>query len=158
MPPWATRSKSLPQLWAERDLIDIRLPKLGAKACARLFEAVAGLDVPPALQSAIIERADGNPFFLEELMRGRSTSDSAAALPETTHTTACLLRQAKHWPAHATTLDAKGTSFIARGTSRSARLGALRGGPEANAVNEVIHAASEARDRSGHAGVDSVLA
>jgi hypothetical protein len=75
--------ETFPQLWAERDLIDIRLPKLGAKACARLFEAVAGLDVPPARRDAMIERADGNPFFLEELVRGHAAADASATLPET---------------------------------------------------------------------------
>ena len=73
---------AFPQLWAERDLLEIRLPKLGAKACARILHALAGTDGAGSLHAAMIERADGNPFFLEELARWR-ISDSEAELPET---------------------------------------------------------------------------
>ncbi|MDB4973490.1 MAG: Serine/threonine protein kinase [Myxococcaceae bacterium] len=75
--------ESFPQLWAERDLMEIRLPKLGARACARLLEALRYAPESPALRAAMIERADGNPFFLEELVRGVATSGGKDALPET---------------------------------------------------------------------------
>jgi hypothetical protein len=72
-----------PQLWAERDLMDLRLPKLGARACTKLLEQLAGAPVEQSLQAALIERADGNPFFLEELVRGIKTRPRDEGLPET---------------------------------------------------------------------------
>ncbi|MET0385576.1 MAG: protein kinase [Polyangiales bacterium] len=75
--------EAYPQLWAERDLTDIRLAKLGARACARMLDTLSGIDLPPALRTAIIERADGNPFFLEELVRSLHTSHGGDNLPET---------------------------------------------------------------------------
>ena len=75
--------ESFPQLWSERDLMEIRLPRLGAKACARLIDTLASTELQPELRAAMIERADGNPFFLEELVRAFKTSQRGDALPET---------------------------------------------------------------------------
>jgi eukaryotic-like serine/threonine-protein kinase len=71
-----------PNLWAERDLTEIRLTKLGARVCAKLVDALTESGVNPALRDAMIERADGNPFFLEELVRAHRSRDGEQALPE----------------------------------------------------------------------------
>jgi serine/threonine protein kinase/tetratricopeptide (TPR) repeat protein len=75
--------EAFPQLWSERDLMEIRLPKLGAKACGRLIDTLGSGELPEALRTAMIERADGNPFFLEELVRAFKTSPRSDVLPET---------------------------------------------------------------------------
>jgi eukaryotic-like serine/threonine-protein kinase len=71
-----------PNLWSERDLNEIRLTKLGARVCVKLVDALSE-GVAPALRDAMIERADGNPFFLEELVRAHKSRDGEQALPET---------------------------------------------------------------------------
>ena len=75
--------ETFPQLWAERDLLEVQLPKLDAAASARLLQSLAGAPTEPALQAAVLERADGNPFFLEELVRGLATRPRDRGLPET---------------------------------------------------------------------------
>jgi tetratricopeptide (TPR) repeat protein len=71
-----------PNLWVERDLNEIRLTKLGARACAKLVDALTESGVAPALRDAMIERADGNPFFLEELVRAHRSLGAEQTLPE----------------------------------------------------------------------------
>lgn len=75
--------ETFPQLWAARGLHELQLPGLDAHACARLLERLAGAPVEPALQAALLERADGNPFFLEELVRGLALRPRDQGLPET---------------------------------------------------------------------------
>ena len=75
--------ETLPQLWAERGLLHLHLPKLSPRACKRLLESLAGAPLEPALQAALLARADGNPFFLEELVRGLATRPHDTGLPET---------------------------------------------------------------------------
>ena len=72
-----------PALWAERELIEVQLPKLDPAAAAQLLQRLAGAPIEPALQRAVLERADGNPFFLEELVRGLATRPRDRGLPET---------------------------------------------------------------------------
>lgn len=57
-----------PGLWAERDLQHMAVPPLTAKACQKLLKHVLG-DIEPDHAVLLVERADGNPFFLEELAR-----------------------------------------------------------------------------------------
>lgn len=73
-----------PNLWVERDLQRIALPPLTAKSCQKLMKHVLG----DAADSAawMIERADGNPFFLEELLRATASGADMAdgrAVPDT---------------------------------------------------------------------------
>lgn len=72
-----------PQLWAERDLLEMPLRKLDPEDSMRLLQSLAGAPTEPALQTAVLERADGNPFFLEELVRGLATRPRGQGLPET---------------------------------------------------------------------------
>ncbi|HEX5658964.1 MAG TPA: protein kinase, partial [Polyangiales bacterium] len=69
-----------PNLWAQRDLTELRLPKLTARSCERVLESALP-DAAPALRQTLIERADGNPFFLEELVRALRAGETE--LPDT---------------------------------------------------------------------------
>ena len=61
--------ETFPRLWAERDLTEARLGGLSAKAAERLVRSALGDRLDAARAAAIVERADGNAFFLEELIR-----------------------------------------------------------------------------------------
>jgi tetratricopeptide (TPR) repeat protein len=69
-----------PNLWLERDLTELRLPKLTARHCERVLESVLP-NAAPALRQVLVERADGNPFFLEELVRALEAGETE--LPDT---------------------------------------------------------------------------
>ena len=60
---------TFPRLWANRDLQEIRLPQLTRKASERLVRDVLGPRVATATVERVVERAAGNAFFLEELIR-----------------------------------------------------------------------------------------
>ena len=52
-------------------LTDVRLAALGPEASARLADNLLRVsDLPEALRRRVLERAEGNPFFLEEILRG----------------------------------------------------------------------------------------
>ncbi len=70
-----------PGLWAERDLQEVRLSRLTRKASAKLVEQVLGDTSTPALVERLVERADGNAFYLEELIRAVAEG-KGDALPE----------------------------------------------------------------------------
>ena len=60
-----------PHIWAERFVQVMRLAPLSRKAAESLVRDAlgAGIDAPGI--TALVERADGNPFYLEELIRAR---------------------------------------------------------------------------------------
>ncbi len=74
--------ETFPKLWAERDLTEIRLAALSPKAAERLVRSALGDSFPASRVAAIVERADGNAFYLEELIRAESEG-RLDALPET---------------------------------------------------------------------------
>ena len=61
-------AERFPQLWAERDVQQLRLTKLTRRASTKLVRAALP-DATDAVVEAIVERAEGNAFFLEELVR-----------------------------------------------------------------------------------------
>jgi tetratricopeptide (TPR) repeat protein len=74
-----------PGLWTERDLQRIALAPLTAKSAGKLVQHVLAA-LPPDKAAWIVERADGNPFYLEELIRAvgeGADPASGAALPDT---------------------------------------------------------------------------
>ncbi|HSK05017.1 MAG TPA: AAA family ATPase, partial [Kofleriaceae bacterium] len=72
-----------PKLWAERQHVqEIRLKELGRKAGERLVRQVLGDRVGPETIERLVTQADGNAFYLEELIRAIA-EDKAHALPET---------------------------------------------------------------------------
>jgi hypothetical protein len=58
-----------PSLWSERGAQEIRLGPLLPKASERLVRAALGDGVDPAAVQRIVARAEGNAFFMEELIR-----------------------------------------------------------------------------------------
>jgi eukaryotic-like serine/threonine-protein kinase len=77
-----------PKLWHERNVWEIKLAPLGKKAAQQLVRAVLGDVVPQEKMDALVAQAEGNPLYLEELVRtvaeqpgGLSNNDQA--LPET---------------------------------------------------------------------------
>jgi eukaryotic-like serine/threonine-protein kinase len=58
-----------PNLWAERQVHVIQLPPLSRRASERLVREALGGKVTDQTVGQIVERGDGNPFFLEELVR-----------------------------------------------------------------------------------------
>jgi len=57
-----------PNLCAERDLQEIRLSRLTRKAASKLVGQVLG-SVPAVVVDRIVDQAEGNAFYLEELIR-----------------------------------------------------------------------------------------
>ena len=50
------------QRWA------LPLEALGERTAAELLDGLIGAELPPELRTAIVDRAEGNPFFVEELL------------------------------------------------------------------------------------------
>ncbi|HWO22583.1 MAG TPA: protein kinase [Kofleriaceae bacterium] len=76
-----------PKLWAERQNVqEIRLKELGRKAGERLVRQVLGDSVGPDTIERLVKQADGNAFYLEELIRAAAEGKDRGkdgALPET---------------------------------------------------------------------------
>jgi tetratricopeptide (TPR) repeat protein len=70
-----------PRLWEHLGAQTFPLTPLARKSCERLVVAVLGNHVPPEVVKRVVRLADGNPFFLEELVRGVAAGE--AQLPET---------------------------------------------------------------------------
>jgi tetratricopeptide (TPR) repeat protein len=60
---------TFPGLWDDRQLQSIRLAPLSRKASEKLVREALGPGVGPGIVDAIVVRADGNAFFLQELIR-----------------------------------------------------------------------------------------
>ncbi|WP_437538092.1 protein kinase [Sorangium sp. So ce726] len=58
-----------PSLWAEREVQTIKLGPLPRRASAELVRAALGEPVTEGVVAHLVERAGGNPFYLEELIR-----------------------------------------------------------------------------------------
>jgi len=71
----------LPQLWTTRDVLDVKLPPLPRRAAERLVRDILP-EVDADTLGQIVERSEGNAFFLEELIRA-SAAQSLEHLPET---------------------------------------------------------------------------
>jgi tetratricopeptide (TPR) repeat protein len=72
-----------PKLWRERQNVqEIRLKELGRKASERLVRQVLGDSVPPETIERMVNQAEGNAFYLEELIRAVAEG-KRDALPET---------------------------------------------------------------------------
>jgi len=69
-----------PGLWSERGMTELRLGALSRKASERLVRAILP-DLDAATVDRLIERAQGNAFYLEELIR--AVAAGAPAFPDT---------------------------------------------------------------------------
>jgi tetratricopeptide (TPR) repeat protein/predicted Ser/Thr protein kinase len=74
--------EAFPSLWAERELQDVRLPGLTRKAAEALVGDVLAARATPTIVQRVVDRAGGNAFYLEELIRAVAEGGSDA-LPET---------------------------------------------------------------------------
>ncbi len=76
-----------PRVWAGHNLLEVQLGPLPRRAAHALAESVLGARVSAERVAEIVDRADGNPFYLEELVRtaatGRGTlSDTVMAMTQ----------------------------------------------------------------------------
>lgn len=74
-------SSVFPNLWSERQVHIIQLPPLSRRASERLVREALGPQVSDAIVANIVARGDGNPFFLEELVRAEHAG-RAGEVPE----------------------------------------------------------------------------
>ncbi len=71
-----------PHLWTERGALELSLAELTRAAGEKLARGVLGKGVGPAEIARIVERAGGNAFYLEELIRDVAEG-GGEALPDT---------------------------------------------------------------------------
>jgi tetratricopeptide (TPR) repeat protein len=71
-----------PKLWAERGLQEIRLGALTRRSSERLVRQILGAGADEAIVARLLARAEGNAFYLEELVRA-AASGKGAELPDT---------------------------------------------------------------------------
>jgi tetratricopeptide (TPR) repeat protein len=71
-----------PKLWAERRVQPLPLGELTARASEKLVKEALGPDASPTSVRAIVERAGGNVFYIEELIR-TVAEGRTEGLPET---------------------------------------------------------------------------
>jgi tetratricopeptide (TPR) repeat protein len=69
-----------PQLWRDREVQEVRLAGLTRRASERLVREVLGPELDAGTLDWIVERAGGNPFYLEELVR--AVAGGARELPD----------------------------------------------------------------------------
>ncbi len=74
--------EAYPRLFDTRDVAELKLGRLSKRASEELIRAVLGEGASAALVAAIVERAEGNAFFLEELVRA-GASGGLSGLPDT---------------------------------------------------------------------------
>ena len=74
-------AERFPRLWGERGAREIRLGPIKPRAAERLVRSALGSDTSATRVGAIVDRAGGNPYFLEELIRAE-ISGVGDALPE----------------------------------------------------------------------------
>lgn len=70
-----------PKLWERARIMKLPLKLLSKRACEKIAKGILGNRFAPDLLAKLTERAAGHPFFLEELLRATSESDSFE-LPE----------------------------------------------------------------------------
>ena len=78
---------AFPRLWEEHNLQEIRLAPLPRRACEKLVRKALG-EVPHETVARLVAKAEGNAFYLEELIRAVAAQEGAGGarvlkLPET---------------------------------------------------------------------------
>jgi serine/threonine protein kinase len=72
-----------PRLWSGRQAQEILLQPLARRACAELTLSALGELITPQKLQAIVERSEGNAFYLEELIRTVAEFPQGGGLPKT---------------------------------------------------------------------------
>jgi tetratricopeptide (TPR) repeat protein len=76
-------SQTLAELRRARALDSLAISGLGEEDVAALISSRSEGDVPAGLVRSIVERTEGNPFFVEEVLReGAADGDALARIPE----------------------------------------------------------------------------
>lgn len=76
-------ARIFPRLWEERGVQEIRIGELGRRAVEQLIKAWLGTNVDKGTVQRIVDRAGGNPFYLEEIVRAVAAGKTDQALPGT---------------------------------------------------------------------------
>ncbi len=74
--------EQFPGLWAEREVQTIKLGPLSRKLSEKIAKDALGADASSDMIARVVDRADGNPFYLEELIRA-VVAGRGDALPDT---------------------------------------------------------------------------
>ncbi len=74
---------TFPALWSAHDPTEVRLPALTRKSAERLVREVLGEHTDAALMARVVERSEGNAFFLEEIVRAIGDNHSLQTIPDT---------------------------------------------------------------------------
>jgi len=72
--------EQFPDVWSAFERQDVRLPRLTSRAAERLVSAVLGDEAPRETVARIIRLAEGNAFYIEELVR--QVAQGSQELPE----------------------------------------------------------------------------
>jgi eukaryotic-like serine/threonine-protein kinase len=72
----------IPKLWTERDVQEIRLREMSRRAAESMVKSALGAQVEDKTVAMVVDRAEGNAFYLEELIRAVAEGHEEA-LPET---------------------------------------------------------------------------
>ncbi len=70
-----------PDLWSQRGVLPLPLSPLPRRAAARLVRAVLDDSTPDDVVAGLVEKAAGNVFFLEELLRAQAEGHGAEVPP-----------------------------------------------------------------------------
>ncbi|HXS19258.1 MAG TPA: protein kinase, partial [Polyangiaceae bacterium] len=62
-----------PKLWVRRGVTELRLGGISRRAASSMIEEILGQDVPEPVVERVIQRAQGNPFWIEELLRAEKS-------------------------------------------------------------------------------------
>jgi len=74
--------KRFPGLWKDRGVAQIELGRLSNKAARKLVRQVLGDTAAPQFIRSLAERSEGNPYYLEELIRAAARApDDSTDLP-----------------------------------------------------------------------------
>jgi eukaryotic-like serine/threonine-protein kinase len=75
-------SVTFPDLWRERGLAELSLGPLAPRAAERMAREALGSAADDATVRAVVQRAAGHPFHLEELVRAVASGRGPEALPD----------------------------------------------------------------------------
>lgn len=76
-------ARIFPNIWADRGAQEVRVGELGRRAIEQLIKGWLGTNVDKALVQRIVDRAAGNPFYLEEIVRVIASGKTDHAMPGT---------------------------------------------------------------------------
>jgi tetratricopeptide (TPR) repeat protein len=75
-------TETFPNLWTASEALQLPLGRLSPRASERLVRSALGSSLADDVVARLVERANGNPFYLEELIR-REAEGGSDTLPET---------------------------------------------------------------------------